>query len=384
MRIIRTTIAVLSLASSLSACSASAGDASAVTPEDTAGRVSALDGRLRVPDGFTVTRFSGGLDGVRFMALSPDGVVYASQPGKGRIVRLPDGDRDGYADSAAVVVTGLRQPHGLAFHKGALWVANTDGVVRVPLGANGLASGPAVYVNHYPGGNGHWTRTIVFGSDSAMYVAVGSSCNLCVEQSPDRAAVLRFNEDGSGKRLYASGLRNAVGLAVHPATGALWASQNERDNLRPDHENLPPEEINILRDGGDYGWPYCYGNRIPNPEYNDASRCARTIGPALELQAHSAPLGMTFLDRATRFPADYRGDLLVAYHGSWNRDTPTGAKVVRVHVKDGAPTGVDDFITGWQPPHGRRWGRPADVVVAGDGSVLVSDDAGGTIYRITH
>jgi glucose/arabinose dehydrogenase len=384
MRIIRTTIAVLGLASSLSACSAPAGDASAVTPEDTAGRVSALDGRLRVPDGFTVTRFSGGLDGVRFMALSPDGVVYASQPGKGRIVRLPDGDRDGYADSAAVVVTGLRQPHGLAFHKGALWVANTDGVVRVPLGANGLASGPAVYVNHYPGGNGHWTRTIVFGSDSAMYVAVGSSCNLCVEQSPDRAAVLRFNEDGSGKRLYASGLRNAVGLAVHPATGALWASQNERDNLRPDHENLPPEEINILRDGGDYGWPYCYGNRIPNPEYNDVSRCARTIAPALELQAHSAPLGMTFLHRATRFPADYRGDLLVAYHGSWNRDTPTGAKVVRVHVKDGAPTGVEDFITGWQPPHGRRWGRPADVVVAGDGSVLVSDDAGGTIYRITH
>jgi glucose/arabinose dehydrogenase len=370
VKIIRTTIAMMGLASVLSA-------------QDAVGRVPALDGRLRVPEGFKVTQFADGLRGVRFMALAPDGVVYASQPGEGRIVRLPDGNHDGYADSAAVVVTGLRQPHGLAFHKGALWVANTDGVVRVPLGANGLASGAPVYVNHYPGVSGHSTRTIVFGADSAMYVAVGSSCNLCVERSPDRAAVLRFNEDGSGKRVYASGLRNAVGLAVHPTTGALWASQNERDNLPPEHENLPPEEINILRDGGDYGWPYCYGNRIPNPEYHNASRCARTISPAIELQAHSAPLGMTFLTRATGLPAEYRGDLLVAYHGSWNRDTPTGAKVVRVHVKDGAPVGVEDFITGWQQSNGRRWGRPADVMVAADGSVLVSDDASGAIYRVT-
>jgi glucose/arabinose dehydrogenase len=283
-----------------------------------------------------------------------------------------------------VVVSGLNQPHGLAFHKGALWVANTDGVARVPLGADGRASGAAVYVNHYSGGGGHWTRTIVFGADSAMYVAVGSSCNLCVEQSSDRAAVLRFNEDGSGKTVFASGLRNAVGLAVEPQSGALWASQNERDNLPPNHEDLPPEEINILTSGADYGWPYCYGDRIANPEYNDAARCARTVPPAAKLQAHSAPLGMTFLSRASRFPADYRGDLLVAYHGSWNRDTPTGAKVVRVHVSGGKPAAVEDFATGWQTATGSRWGRPVDVVVAADGSVLISDDASGSIYRVTH
>jgi glucose/arabinose dehydrogenase len=317
------------------------------------------------------------------MTIGPGGAVYATQPSSGRVIRLADANHDGFADGTDVVVTGLRQPHGLAFHKGALWVANTDGVVRVPMGANGLASGAPAYVNTYSGGSGHWTRTIVFGPDSAMYVAVGSSCNLCVETSTDRAAVLRFNEDGSGKRVYASGLRNAVGIAIHPTTGALWVSQNERDNLTPEHEDLPPEELNILADGGDYGWPYCYGNRVPNPEYHDAARCARTIPPALALQAHSAPLGLSFLSRATTFPAEYRGDLLVAYHGSWNRDVPTGAKVVRVHVSGGRPTGVEDFITGWQTANGRRWGRPVDVVVAADGSVLVSDDAAGAIYRVS-
>ena len=368
---------------SLSACGTSPQDASGA-PEDTAsGRVAALDGRLRVPAGFKVAYYANRLADVRFMAIGLDGAVYASQPSLGRIVRLPDANHDGAADSVVVAASGLNQPHGLAFHKGALYVANTDGVVRVALGATGVASGPPQYVNHYPSGGGHWTRTIVFGGDSAMYVAVGSSCNLCVEQTPERAAVLRFNEDGSGKRVYAMGLRNAVGLAVHPETGALWASQNERDNLPPRHEDLPPEEINIVTDGADYGWPYCYGNRVPNPEYNDAARCANTIAPALAMQAHSAPLGMSFLSRATTFPADYKGDLLVAFHGSWNRSTPTGAKVVRVRVANGKPVSVEDFITGWQQSSGSRWGRPVDVVVAADGSVLVSDDDAGAIYRVT-
>ena len=359
-------------------------EASASSPEDTArGRVTALDGKLRVPPGFKVAYYAPDVPGARFMAVGPDGALYVSQPGKGRIVRLPDDNHDGIADSMVVVTNGLNQPHGLAFHKGFLYVANTDGVVRVSLGANGVATGKPLYVNHYEPNGSHWTRTVIFGADSAMYVAIGSTCNLCVERSPERATVLRFNEDGSGMRVFASGLRNAVGLAVHPRTGAIWASQNERDNLAPDHENLPPEELNILIDGGDYGWPYCYGNRIPNPEYNDGARCARTIAPALEMQAHSAPLGIAFLSRATKFPPDYRGDLLVAFHGSWNRDTPTGAKVVRVHITDDKPVSVEDFITGWQQTNGKRWGRPVDVIVGTDGSVFVSDDASGAIYRVT-
>jgi glucose/arabinose dehydrogenase len=365
------------------ACGGGAGSEPVTIPPNDTGRTTTLDGRLVVPAGLKVTYFARNLDGVRFMAVAPDGALYATQPSRGRVVRLPDANRDGIADSVVVVVTGLNQPHGLAFHKGMLYVAATDGVARVTLGADGTSSGSPVYVNRYSGGGGHWSRTIVFGADSAMYVSVGSSCNLCIEQSPDRAAVLRFNEDGSGKRVFASGLRNAVGLAVEPQTGALWAAQNERDNLPPNHEDLPPEEINILTDGGDYGWPYCYGDRVPNPEYDDAGRCAKTIPPAAKLQAHSAPLGMTFLTRATALPEEYRSDLLVAYHGSWNRDTPTGAKVVRIHVSDGKPGAVEDLVTGWQGADGSRWGRPVDVVVASDGSVMISDDTGDAIYRLS-
>ncbi len=367
------------------ACGGAPPDAATVTPLDTTTAfVPAFDGKLRVPSGFRVSTYASNLDGVRFVAIAPGGAVYATQPERGRVVRLADANADGVADSTVVVATGLNQPHGLAFHKGALFVANTDGVVRLTLDANGVASGAPAYVNRYASGGGHSTRTVVFGADNSMYVSVGSTCNLCVEQSPERATVLKFDEDGSNKRVYATGLRNAVGLAVHPETGELWASQNERDNLPPDHEDLPPEELNIVTEGADYGWPYCYGNRIPNPEYNDAARCAGTIPPALALQAHSAPLGMTFLSRASTFPQEYHGDLLVAYHGSWNRSTPTGAKVVRVRVTAGKPTSVQDFITGWQLPNGSRWGRPADVVVAADGSVLVSDDEAGVIYRISH
>jgi len=375
------------------ACGAPAGDTSASRALDTTtagGEVrgastvledSALDGRLRVPDGFKVDYFAR-LRGVRFMALGPDGAVYASQSGAGQVTRLADRNGDGVADDSTVAVSGLNRPHGLAFHKGYLYIANTDGVVRVRLGEDGRATGAPERLTRYAGGGGHWSRTIVFGADGAMYVSIGSSCNICAEE--DRALVMRYDENGNDGRIYAKGLRNAVGLAVHPTTRQLWASTHERDNLRPEHEDLPPEEIDILQDGGDYGFPYCWGNRHPNPEFKaeGAKRCPSTIPPALELQAHSAPLGLAFLAGASKFPRDYQGDALLAFHGSWNRSTPTGAKVVRIRVKDGKPASYEDFITGWQRPDGSRWGRPVDVLVHRDGSVLVSDDAGGAIYRV--
>ncbi len=345
----------------------------------------ALQSRLTLPSGFTISEYAK-VRGVRFMTVAPDGAVYASRPGAGEVVRLVDADRNGEAESQTVAVSGLNRPHGLAFRSGYLFIANTDGVVRVRLGPNGVASGSPERVNSYNGGGAHWSRSIVFGPDSGMYVAIGSSCNMCIEKSPDRAAVMRFDENGGNGRVFASGLRNAVGIAVNPVTKQIWVTQNERDNIEPDHEDLPPEEINILQDGGNYGWPYCYADRIPSPdrEFHDPARCERTIPPALAMQAHAAPLGITFLDRATTFPAEWRADAVVAFHGSWNRSVPTGAKVVRVRVREGKPVSYEDFITGWQGPNGRRWGRPVDVVVHTDGSLLISDDAAGAIYRVMH
>jgi glucose/arabinose dehydrogenase len=326
------------------------------------------------------------VDGVRFMALGPDGAVYASEPASNRVVRIQDVNGDGVADSIVPAVTGLNRPHGLAFHGGWLYIANTDGVVRVHLGADGRAADTPETLTHNSSGAGHWTRTVVFGADSMMYVSIGSSCNLCVERDSDRAAVMRYDADGQHGEVFATGLRNAVGMAVNPVTKAMWVSQNERDNLPPDHQNLPPEEINILQEHGNYGWPFCYshdGAPAPNPEYADsAAYCARTIPAALEMQAHSAPLGITFLNRATNFPAEYQGDLLVAFHGSWNRDAPTGAKVVRVHVVNDLPVSDEDFVSGWQLASGQRWGRPVDVMVYTDGSVLISDDLGNAIFRV--
>ena len=370
---------VFGIATASIACGGSS-DGGSVTPPDG----STFPSALTVAGGMHITYFAK-VPGARVMALGPDGAVYVSETGANKVVRVWDTNGDNVADSLRTVVEGLNGPSGLAFHKGYLYIANTNGVVRVQLNAEGVAMALPVSVNSLPAGGGHATRTIVFGADSAMYVSVGSSCNLCVETDSERASVVRFNEDGSSGRVFSRGLRNAVGLAVNPTTHKLWVSQNERDNVTPDHQNLPPEEINILQDGKDFGWPYCYslnGAPVPNPEYNDAARCATTVTAALEMQAHSAPLGMTFLDKATLLPSEYRGDLLVAFHGSWDRDQPTGAKVVRVKISGGVPTGVEDFVSGWQRADGSRWGRPADVQVYKDGSVLISDDQSGSLYRV--
>jgi glucose/arabinose dehydrogenase len=342
---------------------------------------STYDGKLKAPRGVAVTEFAK-VPGARAMAVGPDGAVYVTLPRRGEIVRLVDANNDGVAESQDIAVSGLNRPHGMAFRDGWFYIANTDGVVRLRLGADGKASGTLEKLNDYSAMGGHWTRSILFGADGAMYISIGSTCNVCEERTPDRAAVMRYDADGKNGRLYSSGLRNAVGMALHPTTGQVWVTQHERDNLAPNHQDLPPEEINILRDGAHYGWPYCHSSRVPNPEFNDAARCATTEPPALGMQAHSAPLGITFLDRATRLPAEFRGDAVVAFHGSWNRDEPTGAKLVRIRVRDGRPTSYEDFLTGWQDASGRRWGRPVDVVVYRDGSLLVSDDQAGIVYRV--
>lgn len=312
------------------------------------------------------------------MAFSPDGVLFVSIPREGTVVALPDTHRAGKSDRSIVFARGLNRPHGLAFFQGALYVAETDKVVRLTDSDGDLrADRKEIIVPDLPSGGGHWTRTIGFGLDGKMYVSVGSSCNVCEEKDPRRAAILRFNPDGTGAEIFARGLRNSVGFIWHPQTGEIWATDNGRDWLGDD---LPPEEVNIVRAGAHYGWPYCYGNRIVDKEYNRRDFCAGTVPPVVEIQAHSAPLGLSFYT-GSQFPAEYRGNLFVALHGSWNRSTPTGYKLVRIPVEGNKPGQVEDFATGWLSS-GSAWGRPVQPVVGPDGSLFLSDDRAGIIYRI--
>jgi glucose/arabinose dehydrogenase len=334
--------------------------------------------KLYVPPGFSVNLFADGQDGVRFLALGPAGTVYATLSRSGKIVRLSDTNHDGVAESIVTVLSGLSNPSGIAFRGDTLYFAEQGAVKRLDPGAT-----TPIFLTDLPSGPGHDTRTIAFGPDNLLYVAVGSSCNIC-DDSPPRAAVTRYNLDGSNAHTFATGLRNSVGLAFNPATGDLWANNNDRDNIGPNQratDSLPPERLNILKDGKWYGWPQCYLPGKPNPEYAGAD-CSGVEPPALTVQAHSAPLGLAFYT-GTMFPAEYHGDGFMTYHGSWNRSAPTGAKVVRVRAQSGQTVSAEDFVTGWQLSDGRRWGRPVAVLVAADGALLVSDDYAGRIWRVT-
>jgi glucose/arabinose dehydrogenase len=323
--------------------------------------------QLLAPAGYRVQVVAAGLERPRFMAFGPDGALYVAEMGAGRIVRLPDADGDGVADTVAPVLTGLQRPHSLAWFAGDLYVGETGAITRFRQG-----KGPGERVVELPPGGMHFTRTVAFGPDGKMYVSTGSTCNACFEADPYRAAVWAFNPDGTDGVLYARGLRNSVGLAFHPTTGELWATENGRDSLGDD---LPPEEINILQNGGDYGWPVCHAGNIVDPDVGKPGACDGKVPPAVQMQAHSAPLGIAF----------WRGDAYVAFHGSWNRSEPTGYKVVRVPVTAaGKPVAADtyeDFLAGFRSG-GEVWGRPVGVTPGPDGALYVSDDFGGVIYRV--
>jgi len=338
--------------------------------------------RLKLPDGFHIAVFAEA-PSARMMVFSPGGVLLVSEPDEGKVVALPDPKHSGKAERSVVVVDGLTEPHGLAFYQGKLYVAEMDKVRSYDWDESNLRASNPKFLADLPGRGGHSTRTVVFHKDK-MYVSAGSSCNVCVEKDPRRAAVTEFNPDGSGMKIFAKGLRNAVGMAVNPKTDTIWVTVNGRDRMGDD---LPPEVIDDLgQHGGDFGWPYCYGDRIPDSNFTKPGddRCKNMIPPKVQMQAHSAPLGLEFYE-GTAFPAEYRNNIFVAFHGSWNRSVPTGDKVVRVKLDDkGQPVGgAQDFITGWQDEKGRRNGRVAGVVAGADGSLYVSDDQARLIYRVT-
>ena len=350
------------------------------------GHIEKLDlGRLKLPAGFRISIFALALH-PRMMAFSPGGVLLVTETTEGMVVGFPDSKHLGRAEKIVTVLDDLNAPHGIAFHDGKLYVAETNQVRRYDWNETNLRASNGQVITHIPGGGEHFTRTLLF-ANGKMYVSIGSSCNVCIEEDQRRATVLEFHDDGSGERILARGLRNAVGLAVNPKTGTIWVTENGRDWLG---DELPPDEINDLgEDGGEFGWPYCYGKRVPDPSQTKPGEdhCSGTIPPKLELQAHSAPLGLAFYD-GTMFPVEYRGDLFVALHGSWNRSVPTGYKIIRVKLNNRSELqGVEDFITGWLRPGETRkhvyMGRPVGIIVGPDGAMYISDDRGGVIYRVT-
>jgi glucose/arabinose dehydrogenase len=341
---------------------------------------------IGLPPGFGISVYAQGLRGPRMMTLGPDRELVVAERGAGRIVRLPDRDGDGLADGVEVLADGLGAPSSMQYYAdssspldGSLYVGETTRVLRLSRpNASGTFQERNVVVDGLPSG-GHNTRTVLFSPDWAyLYVSVGSSCNVCRETDPRRAAIVRYRPDGSEETIYAWGLRNAVGIVFRPGTDELWATNNGRDWLGDDQ---PPETVYQIREGDDAGWPSCHAGRIFDPEFGEPESCQGVAVPAVEMQAHSAPLGLTFYT-GQQFPEEYRGDLYVAFHGSWNRSVPTGFKVVRIPMQNGASGEVYDFAAGWLREDGSRWGRPVDVLTGKDGSLFVSDDEGGAIYRI--
>lgn len=342
---------------------------------------------LAIANGFTIGIFAKDLGKPRDLAFSEGGTLLASIPSAGKIVALPDKDADGLADEVKTILANLNNPHGITFSKGKLYVVEETKVVRYLWNENTLSATKEKELFTLPRGGNHRTRTIVFDKKGQMFISLGSTCDVCFEKHEWLAAVIVSDEEGSTSKLWAKGLRNSVFITINPQTDELWGTEMGRDFLG---DNLPPDEVNIIRDGKDYGWPRCYGNKIHDTSFNRGSKvspCEATEGPVFEIAAHSAPLGLTFID-SPRFPKEWQGDLLVAYHGSWNRSTPIGYKVVRLDVDGNSVKGEQDFVTGFLPESqapiqsGQALGRPVDLVFDREGSLYISDDKTGVIYKV--
>lgn len=335
---------------------------------------------LHVPAGFGVSVFASGLKGARLMAVSPEGTLVVAK--RGEVVALPDANHDGVAEPR-VLLENMTYAHSLAFRDGYLYIGTTPAVLRVKWERGGIVGTPETYVALPSSAPAmHTSRSIAFGPDGRLFVGIGSSCNVCVEDDPRRTTIQVFDGPGSRGRTFAAGLHNAVGFDWDPATGRMWAVDTGQEKLGDDY---PPDEINLIEDGKHYGFPYFTGKSTAStvPELEGVTRpltATQVVAPAFELPAHASPLGMTFY-RGTAFPEPYRGSMYIAIHGSSARSTKIGYSIVRIAMKDGRPAGREDFVTGWLSGDTFS-GRPAGVVTGADGALYISDDNKGFVYRV--
>jgi glucose/arabinose dehydrogenase len=349
-----------------------------------AGDAQAPGSQLLLPAGFTATVVASGLSAPRFMAFDRDGSLLVADQDAGAIYRYgPNADTtiEPSGQAPEPLISGLNGPSSLAFIDidGATWlyVGEETQITRFPYGAKGEVGEGDVVVPDLPTG-GHVTRTLAFGQDGKLYVGIGSSCNICAETDDRRAAVMRYDADGSNGERFAWGLRNPVGLAFEPGTNTLWATVNERDDQG---NEIPPDLVTIVTEGANYGWPDCQPPDATPQE--PGADCSGITPPTVGIQAHSAPLGLAF-STGDQFPDAWQGGIFVVQHGSWNRQPPAEPKLMYITLENGAPTAVTDFVTGWQDENDNRWGRPAGVIVAPDGSLIISDDTAGVLYRIAY
>jgi glucose/arabinose dehydrogenase len=346
-----------------------------------------LAARLRAPAGFRVSVWASGLGAPRMFAVGDDGTLYVTRRDSNDVIALRDNGR-GQASPPRTVVKDLADVHGVAVHGRRLYLATIKEIYVVELDADGRGSQPRAIVTDLPDGGQHPNRTLAIGPDSMLYVTVGSSCNACKEPNREHATMLRFSLDGRQRGIHARGLRNTLGFGWHPTTRAMWGMDHGSDWRGND---VPLEELNEIRSGTDYGWPWCWGDRkvdsatnaLPPSGPDREGYCQRTGGAALTYTAHSAPMQMVFYT-GTAFPAEFRHDAFVAMRGSWNREPVSGYELVRVRYRDGKPERIEPFLTGFADGSGRYFGRPAGLAQLPDGSLLLGDDTNGAIYRITH
>lgn len=339
---------------------------------------------IKLPPGFSIDYYTENVEGARSMALSPNGTLFVGSRDAGKVYAVLDLNNDSKADKVLVLAKGLDMPNGVAFRNGSLYVAEVSRVIRYDDIEARLENPPEpVVVNeNFPSDRSHGWKYIKFGPDGKLYVPVGMPCNICNKEGEDEryGTIMRMEPDGSKLEIFAKGVRNTVGFDWSPRTEELWFTDNGRDWLGDD---VPPDELNRAPvQGMHFGFPYCHGGNIPDPEFGNLRNCSEFTPPEMKLGPHVAALGMTFYN-STMFPEEYRNQIFIAEHGSWNRKIPIGYRVSLVRLENGKTVSYEPFADGWLQGLA-AWGRPVDVLVMPDGALLVSDDKNNAIYRISY
>ncbi|MGR8999914.1 MAG: PQQ-dependent sugar dehydrogenase [Gammaproteobacteria bacterium] len=339
--------------------------------------------QLHLPDGFIISIYADNVPNARSLALGDNGVVFAGTTSAGIVYALQDNNNDGVADKQYLIASELNMPNGVAYKDGSLYVAEVNRIIRFDHISQQLVNPPkpvTVY-DQFPSDKHHGWKYLRFGPDNKLYTAVGAPCNICNPEKEIYASLVRLNPDGSDFEIIARGIRNTVGFDWQPGTNTLFFTDNGRDYLGDDE---PPDELNQWTVKGEhFGYPYCHGGDIPDPEFSDGKKCRQFIAPLWKFRAHVAALGIRFY-QGKQFPDEYKNQLFVAEHGSWNRTEPQGYRVALIKFNQGKPVSEQNFVSGWLTKDANVLGRPVDILTMPDGSLLISDDKLGVIYKVSY